>query len=322
MVADRAGGCGHDPRMPTARETLEAALADYEVRSPVMADVPAAAAVIRACEEHAHGEGETVDDELVESWSRPSLDLAADVVLVCDAGAVVAVAELYRGRADAHVHPSRRGRGIGTALVGWWTARAGELGLPQAGQTVSDDDPSAVALLRGLGAGEGHTSWILDYPLTGARPEPARPPLGIDLRLLQPGEERALFHLIDDAFSHWPDREPGIYEDWAATTVASARWEPWMGVVAVDGAALVGAALLRGYPGEGWIEQIAVAEPYRGRGIGRALLQHAFGVFWGKEPRIGLSTDSRTGALDLYLHVGMEVRRTYRRLRLPTGVAG
>ena len=76
------------------------------------------------------------------------------------------------------------------------------------------------------------------------------------------------------------------------------------------------------YPGEGWIEQIAVAAPYRGRGIGRALLQHAFGTFWGREPRIGVSTDSRTGALDLYLHVGMTVRRTYRRLNRSTGIAG
>jgi GNAT superfamily N-acetyltransferase len=307
--------------MATARETLEAALGTFEVRAPTMADTAAATAVLHACEELVHGEAETVEDELVESWSRPTLDLSSDAVLVLDDGAVVAVAELYRERADGHVHPSHRGRGIGTALVEWWTALAGEHGLPVAGQTVSDDDTAAVALLRGLRCTEGHTSWVLDYPLTGARPQPARPPIGIDLRVLQPGEERALFHLIDDAFSEWPNRQPGIYEDWAATTVDSPRWEPWRGLVAVDGSALVGAAVLGSYPGEGWIEQLAVAAPYRGRGIGRALIQHAFGVFWGREPRIGVSTDSRTGALDLYLHVGMTVRRTYRRLNRRTGIA-
>ena len=320
MVDERAPGSGHDGRMPSARETLEQALPTFEVRSPTIADVRAVTALIQAAEVAAHGEAETVEDEVSESWARPTLDLAADVVLVLADGAVVGVAETYRGRGEGYVHPSHRGRGIGTALVGWWTARAGEHGYAIAGQTVSDDDASAVALLRGLGCTEGHTSWILDYALTGARPEPPRPPLGIDLRLLQPGEERALFHLIDDAFSEWPDREASIYEDWAAATVDAPAWEPWRGVVAADGRELVGAAILRRFPGEGWVEQIAVASAYRGRGIGRALLQHAFGVFWGQEPSVGLSTDSRTGALDLYLHVGMRVRRTYRRLRRPTGI--
>jgi GNAT superfamily N-acetyltransferase len=322
MVADPAPGSGHDGRMPTARATLERTLAAYEVRGATAADVPAATAVICAAEEAVWDEAEMVPDDVAEAWARPTIDLAEDVVLVADAGRVVAVAETYRGRGEGYVHPSHRGRGIGTALVEWWTARAGEHGYAIAGQTVCDDDTTAVALLRGLGCSEGHTSWILDYPLTGARPAPARAPLGIDLRLLEPGEERALFTLIDGAFSHWEDREPGIYEDWAATTVDAPTWEPWRGVVAVDGSELVGAALLRRYPGEGWVDQIAVAEPFRERGIGRALLQHAFGTFWGEEPRVGLSTDSRTGALDLYLHVGMRVRRTYRRLRRPTGIAG
>ena len=92
-----------------------------------------------------------------------------------------------------------------------------------------------------------------------------------------------------------------------------------MGVVAVAGDELVGAAVLRQFPGEGWIDQIAVKGPYQGRGIGRALLQHTFGFFHGREPAVGLSTDSRTGALDLYLHVGMTVRRSYRRWSRPTG---
>jgi mycothiol synthase len=302
----------------TAREELERALPDLTVRSPTMADVPAATAVIAAAETHAHGFAEIEADEIAESWSRPTIDLADDVVLVLDGDRVVAVAETYRGRGDGQVLPSHRGRGIGTALVDWWTARAAEHGIPLAGQTVSDDDPSAIELLQGLGCTTGHTSWILQYALGNEPPAAATPPAGIEIRLLQPGEERGLFHLIDDAFAHWEDRERAIYEDWAASTVASPRWEPWMGVVAVAGDELVGAAVLREFPDEGWIDQIAVKGPYQGRGIGRALLQHTFGFFHGRRPAVGLSTDSRTGALDLYLHVGMIVRRSYRRWSRPT----
>jgi ribosomal protein S18 acetylase RimI-like enzyme len=305
--------------MGKAREELERALPGLTVRSATPGDVAAATAVVAACEIDAHGFAEIVEDEIAESWARPTVDLAGDVVLVLDDGIVVAWAETYRGRGEGYVHPSHRRRGIGTALVEWWTARAAERGNAVAGQTVSDDDPTAVALLERLGCTVAHTSWILTYPLAGDPPVPARPPDGIAIRLLRPGEERALFHLIDDAFSHWKGRARGVYEDWAATTVAAPRWERWMGVVAVDGNRLVGAAVLRRFPGEGWVDQIAVAGDYQGRGIGRALLQHAFGVFHGREPAVGLSTDSRTGALDLYLHVGMTVRRTYRRWSRPTG---
>jgi hypothetical protein len=48
--------------------------------------------------------------------------------------------------------------------------------------------------------------------------------------------------------------------------------------------------------------------------LGRALLQESFRRFkamgW---DRAGLATDSRTGALSLYEHVGMRVDRSYTR---------
>ena len=306
------------PAMGSAREELGRALPGLTVRSPTMDDVAATTAVIAACEAHAHGVAEIEADEVAESWARPTMDLASDVVLVLDGGSVVACAETYRGRCDGYVLPSHRGRGVGTALVEWWTARAGEHGLALAGQTVSDDDACAVALLQGLGCTVRHTSWVLQYPLGDEPPAAADPPEGIALRLLRPGEERALFHLIDDAFAHWEGRQRAVYEDWAASTVASPRWEPWMGVVAVESDALVGAAVLRRYADEGWVDQVAVCASHQRRGIGRALLQHTFGYFHGRAPAVGLSTDPRTGALDLYLRVGMTVRLTYRRWSRPT----
>lgn len=305
--------------MPSARVDLERALPGLTVRSATPADVDAVTAVVATCEAEAHGSVEIGAEEIAESWARPTVDLAGDTVVVLDGDTVVAWAETYRGRGEGFVHPCHRRRGIGTALVEWWTARAAEHGIALAGQTVSDEDPTAIELLQSLGCTVAHTSWILQLPLGAAPPAPAEPPPGVVLRVLQPGEERTMFHLIDDAFAHWVGRDRGVYEDWAAMTVASARWEPWMGVVAVEENRVVGAAVLREYPREGWIDQIAVAGEYQGRGIGRALLQHAFGVFHGRAPAVGLSTDSRTGVLDLYLHVGMAVRSTYRRWSRPTG---
>jgi ribosomal protein S18 acetylase RimI-like enzyme len=83
--------------------------------------------------------------------------------------------------------------------------------------------------------------------------------------------------------------------------------------VVVDRDQIVGAAFLIVYPGDtGWVQQIAVRKDHRGRGLGRALLQHAFGEFFRRgERRAGLSTDSRTGARTLYEHVGMRVTSSY-----------
>lgn len=74
----------------------------------------------------------------------------------------------------------------------------------------------------------------------------------------------------------------------------------------------MGTELMIPYSFGGWVQQLAVTRIHRRRGLGRALLQHAFGEFYRRDqPQVGLSTDSRTGALGLYEHVGMKVKRSY-----------
>ena len=69
---------------------------------------------------------------------------------------------------------------------------------------------------------------------------------------------------------------------------------------------------------EGWIHQLATQATHRHRGIARALLRTAFRTFAERGKRhCGLSTDSRTGALTLYEHVGMSVRSSYTRYTKP-----
>ena len=66
-----------------------------------------------------------------------------------------------------------------------------------------------------------------------------------------------------------------------------------------------------------WVDELAVDARRRGLGLARALLADSFAE--GRRrglPRAGLSTDSRTGALGLYEHVGMEVVATFRRYSL------
>ena len=62
--------------------------------------------------------------------------------------------------------------------------------------------------------------------------------------------------------------------------------------------------------GMGWIPTLAVRKPYRRRGLGQALLQHAFRALQARGvQRVGLGVDAKnkTGATRLYERVGMHV---------------
>jgi ribosomal protein S18 acetylase RimI-like enzyme len=62
------------------------------------------------------------------------------------------------------------------------------------------------------------------------------------------------------------------------------------------------------------VYDLGVGRAWRGRGIGEALLRHAFGVFHTRGFRlVGLGVDSQnlTGATRLYERAGMRIERQY-----------
>jgi GNAT superfamily N-acetyltransferase len=185
------------------------------------------------------------------------------------------------------------------------------------GQTVSENEHAAEELFRDLGYEPTHTSWILRIQLRPGRiPRPVLPS-GYKFRAYRPGEDdSSLFALIDTAFEEWrgAHSEGMGFENWMACTLEAI--DPDLVVALEFGSEIVGAAICRDYgpQAEGWVDQVAVERSHRSRGLGRALLTESFRRFaeLGRS-RCGISTDSRTGALSLYEHVGMTVARTYRR---------
>jgi ribosomal protein S18 acetylase RimI-like enzyme len=60
----------------------------------------------------------------------------------------------------------------------------------------------------------------------------------------------------------------------------------------------------------GWIASIGVCKPWRRRGLGLALLHHAFTEFWRRGERtvaLGVDAENPTGATRLYERAGMHV---------------
>ena len=272
-----------------------------------------------AQEAHDLGEPEIDYADIVGDWSRPSFDVAASTMGVFEGERLVAYAELTSAqRADAAVHPEHRGRGVGTALAGWVRDTARARGSRVVGSPVPQGS-AGDRLLESLGYHVRWESWILELP-PGAEIEPQPLPEGYRIRTAESeADQRAAWDVLEEAFLEWADRPRDPFEDFAAEVMGRPGFEPWhlRLVVVGDGSGeeVVGACHLvhdAESPDVAYVQSLGVRRDQRGRGLARALLADAFGsARRAGATRSELNTDTRTGALALYEHVGMRVRATW-----------
>jgi mycothiol synthase len=140
-------------------------------------------------------------------------------------------------------------------------------------------------------------------------------PTGISVRSVRLGQDdRALHAASEEAFSEHFLYQPTPFEEWCARTVQRDAMEPELWLVAWDGDAVAAQvwALPRGQ--EVHVEDLSVRKPWRGRGLGLALLLDVFGLLAERGyPFVRLFVDAQnaTGALGLYLKAGMRVERRF-----------
>jgi len=284
-------------------------------RAATWDDVDAVTSLVAACELLHDGVSAVHREDIVADWARSSFDLTRHSVVATSGDAMVAEVDVFDGRAEANVHPDWRGRGLGTWVLGQAERIAREQRAPRAAQTLSDRATDAVALLRRHGYGHLYTSWVLRIE-NEQRPLPPDLPADVVFRNYVPGDDdRAVFQVIEDAFSEWPNRLPSTFEDWYPMILGRESFEPWMVLLAAEEATgeIVGVAnVIDQDLDAGWVQQLATKATHRHRGIGRALMRRAMTVFWdlGK-PGLEVATDSRTGALGLYEQIGMHVVASY-----------
>lgn len=290
----------------------------FRTRAATLADIEAVVELAQSCELHDIGEAFIETSDLEADWSGPSADLDSDALLVFEDAALVASAVVWDERADVFVRPGVRGLGIGTELLRWTEERASSQAArehrePRVGQTVPQASVDAIALLERHGYEPLWHSWVLRVPRDLAFVE--TPLEGFTIRSFDSADEFAVYRVIDSAFSEWEGRDSKPFADWQARVTRRPDFDPSLLLVAEAEGRIVGTAVGIPYPGDGWIDQIAVERQYRSRGIGTALLVRLFNEFRSRgETKLGLNTDSRTGALDLYLNLGMYVEHTFTRL--------
>jgi GNAT superfamily N-acetyltransferase len=247
-----------------------------------------------------------LSDSAIEGFDRDR-----DWVVVLDGERPVAWGMVvFLRSAWADVHPSVRGRGVGTWVREWTVARAREKGAPRIGSTINDRRADAVALFRAAGYTPRYTSWILRID-HAERPADPAPPEGVTLRAFRAADEIEALTMFEEAFSEFADRLASSLDTWRSMTVRREGFSPEDLILAEAGGAIVGGAFVLD-AGEIWVDKLAVHRDHRHRGIARALLHLAFQRSFDRGyTRTSLSTDSKTGALALYERVGMRVQESF-----------
>jgi mycothiol synthase len=309
--------------------------AGYEERAPRMADLDRVVALIAACEVADEGSAEITRDDLRGSWERPRFALERDARVVETAGGTPAAygdiwprEDYAHVECDGYVHPDHRGRGIGRWLVRAMERRTGEM-LREAGLEDSAllrtaayaGTRDACELFESEGFVPGRHFWRMVIDLREPAPEPEWP-AGVTARTFEPGDEAEVHALIQEAFSDNHRHVHTGLADWQSAMMDRESFDPEQWFLAVAGGRIVGAALCPHYPNQGWVRQLGVARDWRGRGIGTALLRHAFKEFARRgKPHAGLVVDSynRSGAQRFYLSVSMRIEREHQEYEKTVG---
>lgn len=287
------------------------------LRNATLKDTQAVIDLINASEIVDVGEAVLELSDIQTDWESPMMTLDDDVLLVEDDGRLVAWAQVEGERADANVHPDHRRQGIGLALIRWTEQRALDRAADdyevRIGQTVPEKMVGIPELFEARGYSRLWDSWVLRLPPNVELATRVLPD-GISIRPFRGGEELTVHRVIDDAFSEWEESEPQPFERWQARTLSRPDFDPSLLLIAVDNGEPIGACVGVPYESEGWVSQLAVGRSHRRRGIASALLAALFTEFRSRGvQQLGLNTDSRTGALGLYLNLGMAVELTYTR---------
>jgi mycothiol synthase len=286
------------------------------------------AGLLLAADLHDFGSPDYTREMLEHDWRLPRLDLSRDVLVVeAPDRSLAGYAWLYDR--DRHllllgwgvVHPEHRGRGIGSFLLLRRERRAEEHAkLAPPGEPVllridvAGPDRAGHDLAERHGYRPVRHFWQMVADLPDEIPLPVWPER-LTVRTFVVGEdERAVHAAVMESFAdHWGSVNTP-YEEWAAMRFGDPTFAPDLWFLAGDGEQLAGVLLGTVLEGFAWVSTLGVRSGWRRRGVGRALLLHAFAEFRRRglaTVKLDVDSENATGATDLYERVGMRVERQY-----------
>jgi ribosomal protein S18 acetylase RimI-like enzyme len=295
--------------------------------------------LIVRCDINDYGEPDAELEDLQSAWSQIDLqrdawlalapadgmsadDTSADAFSAADLIAYGAVS-IYRQelQIDLYLDPSYQDLDLATTLLARCEARgtkiAEEQGRALVARTyVAHNNQRLAEIVTGAGYHLANIHYQMEVRLDGP-PTPPCWPEGITgvctARAAVPGQDdRAIYRLVERAFAR-PGRRPVSFDEWADLMVRVDAYDPDLWFLALAGEQLAGVCLGLTYPGLGWVRQLAVAEDWRRKGLGTALLNHAFGVFKSRGyQRAGLAVEVKNEeARAFYQQAGLRPTRQH-----------
>jgi mycothiol synthase len=293
----------------------------WAIRPTTLADAPALLSLAVAGELEHLGEPDTTADEVHEMLTSPN----AGSWLVADAqGQVVGWGCLENDSGGDREHVSvyvwpRRGepalRPLVALLVGEVARRARTFGHARvtARTGILPSETGLAAALQAGGFRFVRRHARMRIALRGDEAAPV-PPAGVTLDEVRPDDAAALhtcYELQAGAFADTDHTEDRDFTAWLAWLDGwrSVPWDEWRlaRVAGVPAGTLISSNQQVEHD-EGWVSRLAVARPYRGRGLGRLLLRTAFAQYAAKgrtSAGLGVDVSNPTGAYRLYRSVGM-----------------
>jgi mycothiol synthase len=280
------------------------------VRPATPEDARAVAELMVAADVAVQGWSDGTVDELRSWWRRN--DPQENSWLVLDGG-VVAYGDYFRhgdgAELDGYVHPSRKGEGLGSWLVGRAEERARAEGRVRLQTFCLAPDTDTRRLFAQHHFVEVRRYYRMLIELDRAPEEPDWP-AGLRVATFHREDARVFYDALGEAFAEEWNFLPEPFEEWQAFRLSAPDFDPTLWFLVWDGDEA--AAVLRGERrgDQGWVGAIGVGPPWRKRGLGLALLRHAFADWYRRgvtTVALGVDAENPTGATRLYERAGMHV---------------
>jgi mycothiol synthase len=287
-------------------------------------DAAGVARLKRTVETARHGESDVTLEDVREEWALPRLDLTRDVWVVEDAsGAIVGYGFCWMESlpavvvAEQIVLPEHRGHGVGGLLLDLAELGAAECAKSAGAAGILDvwadeEDGPRREMYERRGYVQIRTFLRLERDLTDPVEPPAWP-AGVESRPFRRNQDEAAVHAAgEEAFrDHFRPSQMDL-EEWLGFRFVRDDLDLGLWLIAWDGGEVAGYVLCFETPVGGYVDELCVRRPWRGRGVARALLSAACGELRRRgQPVVHLGVDSEnpTGAMRLYASAGFSRRR-------------
>jgi mycothiol synthase len=277
----------------------------------------------------------TSEDDITEELDDPACDYSRGSVAVYD-GEIMIGYGVLGGRSAADpvhvmhleggVHPSYRGRGVGTRLLAWAEQAATPLHQERhRGHPLSIEgrcparNTAAVALFAEHGYQPARWFHFMTCDLSAALP-PCPEPAGVQIVSFTPDRSDDAHLIRNEAFrDHWGSAETTA-EDWEHF-IGYHAFRPAFSLLAYDGSEPLGVLIGHEYDSytqatgrrELYIAVVATRQAARKRGIASALLVRALTLArddGALAASLHVDADSPTGAFGLYQRAGFTIADT------------